>query len=100
VLTVKQAAEKAGVSQALVYGWVGGGELAHFRLGGKGRREAIRIAEADLDAFLTGRRVGAVPQPAPPPPRLQVAFEHLCLSPPTAPDANGRPPGSCARRRG
>jgi excisionase family DNA binding protein len=86
MLTVRQAAERAGVSQALVYDWVGSGELAHYRLGREGRRGAIRIAQADLDAFLATRRVGAAPQPAPPNPspqprqtRPSVNYEHLRL---------------------
>ncbi len=57
-LTVRQAAERAGVSDALVYGWCAAGELAHLRLGNKGKRGTIRIEEADLAAFLASRRHG------------------------------------------
>src|SRR5215510_2503015 len=82
MFSVKQAAEHAGVSAALVYGWVSSGLLAHFRLGAKGRRGKIAIAEADLDALLASLRVEAkgsavvpvpqlVPMPASAPPRRQ-----------------------------
>jgi excisionase family DNA binding protein len=79
LLTVKQAAERAGVSVALVYDWVAGGLLAHHRLGRPGRRGCIRVAQADLDAFLAAqRREGAAPAAAPPrkPP---VRLRHLDL---------------------
>jgi len=52
MLTVKQAAEKLRVSPSLVYGWCEDRLLAHFRMGGKGRRGKILIEEAALDAFL------------------------------------------------
>jgi hypothetical protein len=59
MFSVKQAAARAGVSAALVYSWVSSGLLAHFRLGAKGRRGKIAIAEADLDALLASLRVEA-----------------------------------------
>jgi excisionase family DNA binding protein len=82
VLTVRQAAERAGVCPAIVYGWVADGELPHFRLGAKGRRGKIAIAEADLGAFLqarkrSGRREAAPPAPRPGPVRLK----HLRVRP-------------------
>jgi excisionase family DNA binding protein len=57
LLTVKQAAEKAGVSESLIYQWCEERRLAHFRAGGKGRRGKILIAPADLDAFMASIRV-------------------------------------------
>lgn len=57
MLTVKQAAEHLGVSPAMVYQWCGEGVLAHYRLGGQGRRGKVLIAEPDLAAFLESRKV-------------------------------------------
>jgi excisionase family DNA binding protein len=56
LLTVKQAAERTGVSESLVYGWCGAELLAHMRLGRPGRRGCIRIMEEDLDAFLRSQK--------------------------------------------
>jgi excisionase family DNA binding protein len=67
MLTTKQAAERAGVSPALVYAWCREGRLPHMRLGRTGKRGAIRIAEADLDALLqacTKRGGGESPAPS------------------------------------
>jgi excisionase family DNA binding protein len=58
-LTVKQAAERAGVSPALVYRWCQEQRLVHYRLGGQGRRGKILIDPADLDAFLKSLKVEA-----------------------------------------
>lgn len=79
MLTVRTAALRAGVSGALVYGWCNAGMLAHHRLGLPGHRGCIRIAEADLDAFLASqKREGR--QEAPPPPRRQpTRLKHLHL---------------------
>jgi excisionase family DNA binding protein len=79
ILAVKQAAERAGVSSALVYAWVADG-LPHYRVGRKGRGGRIRIAEADLDAFLAGLKRGRsqkAPPPATKPPPLRL--RHLRL---------------------
>jgi excisionase family DNA binding protein len=57
-MTVKQAAAYAEVSTNLVYEWCRLGILPHVRLGSPGKRGCIRIAEADLDAFLKSRKVG------------------------------------------
>jgi excisionase family DNA binding protein len=56
LLTVKQVAEQAGVSQSLVYSWVENRLLAVYRLGGKGRGK-IMVAESDLAEFLARCRV-------------------------------------------
>ena len=52
MLTVKQAALKAGVSESLVYAWCHEQRLAHYRVGRDGRRGRIRIDPADLDVFV------------------------------------------------
>lgn len=57
MLTVKQAASRAGVSSALVYQWCDERRLVHYRCGGQGRRGKILIHPADLDAFLEGCKV-------------------------------------------
>jgi excisionase family DNA binding protein len=51
-LTIKQAAERAGVSPSLVYGWCQERRLRHYRFGGKGRRGKIMVEEFDLEGFL------------------------------------------------
>lgn len=63
-LTVKQAADRAGVSRGLIYLWVGERRLPVFRLGGKGRRGKILIEDVDLDGFLASLRVGADEPPS------------------------------------
>jgi excisionase family DNA binding protein len=60
-VTVKQAAERAGVSESLVYEWCQEQRLPHYRLGGEGRRGKIVIDEADLTRFLEACRVGRHP---------------------------------------
>ena len=52
MLTVKSAAKRAGVSASLVYAWCKAGVLKHSRFGRPGKRGCVRIAEADLLAFL------------------------------------------------
>lgn len=76
MLSVKAAADRAGVCASLVYWWVAKKLLPHFRLGKGGTRGKIGIAEADLDAFLNSQRVGseqikAAPAPKPPPLKLR-----------------------------
>jgi excisionase family DNA binding protein len=58
-LSVKQAAERAGVSPAMVYQWCDERRLAHYRCGGEGKRGKIVISEEDLDAFVQSIRVEA-----------------------------------------
>jgi excisionase family DNA binding protein len=71
MLTPKQAAEKIGVSDSLIYEWCAAGLLPHYRFGRKGRRGCIRIAEAELDAFLSRCRQEALP-PVPPLKHIQL----------------------------
>ena len=58
-LSVKQAAERVGVSESMIYQWCHERRLAHLRLGTGGRRGKILIEEADLDAFVNAQRVEA-----------------------------------------
>lgn len=58
-MTVKQAAERLGVSPSLVYAWVAEGRLAHSRYGREGRRGKIVIddqAVEQLAAECRGQR--------------------------------------------
>jgi excisionase family DNA binding protein len=81
VLTVKTAAEMAGVSAALVYIWVGEGVLPHFRLGKPGSSKgAIRIAEDDLEAFLFSHKHGErAKESIPPAQKRKLVLKHLKL---------------------
>jgi len=53
LLTVREAAERLAVSTATLYALCDRGELPHVRVS-----NAIRIAPADLAAFLAGQRSG------------------------------------------
>lgn len=53
LLTVREVAARLCVSTATVYKLVNGGELAHTRVA-----NSIRLAPADLEAYLADRRVG------------------------------------------
>jgi excisionase family DNA binding protein len=82
MITVKHLAERLGISPALVYAWVESGALPCYRLGGRGKRGAIRVAEADLTAFLEGcrhekERQAAKPAAPAKPPADGPAFKHL-----------------------
>jgi len=56
-LSIKEAAERTGVSQAMLYQWCKEKRLSHFRFGGMGRRGKILIDPADLEAFLASCKV-------------------------------------------
>ena len=58
MLTVKQAAQKLGVSQALIYALVSARKIRHERHGL--RRGAIRIPEEALDEYRCRRTVEAL----------------------------------------
>lgn len=75
LLSIKQACEKLHLGQTTVYGLCKRRMLRHVRVGlGRG---SIRIDEKDLDEYLKGAMVGAVPvQPLPPRER----FKHLKVS--------------------
>jgi excisionase family DNA binding protein len=57
LVTVAQAAERACVSESLIYEWIAAGTLACYRLGKPGKRGCVRIAVQDLEAFLASCRV-------------------------------------------
>ena len=79
MMTVKQAATHATVSESIIRAWVASGLLAHYRLGKPGSRGKIMIKVEDLDAFLARQRVEkAVPVPTVKKPK--VAFRHLKVS--------------------
>ncbi len=73
-MSVKDAAERAGVSPSLIYEWCDERRLAHYRVGGAGKRGKIAIEQSDLDAFLATLKVevGAAPAPA-----SRRKFKHL-----------------------
>ena len=75
MLTVKNVAERLGVSSALVYSLVAEGKIPTYRIGlGRG---AIRFTEADLSAYLASCRLEVQEgKPAPSRPTLK----HLRLS--------------------
>jgi len=52
MLTPKQAADKIGVSDSLIYEWCSAGLLPHYRFGRSGRRGKILIDDTELDAFM------------------------------------------------
>jgi predicted site-specific integrase-resolvase len=80
MLNVKAAADRAGISPALLYIWIEEGLLPHFRLGKPGTRGAIRIAEADLDAYLASLKRGEQPKESvPPAPKRKITLKHLRL---------------------
>lgn len=60
-LTVRQAAERAAVSESLIYAWCSDGTLPHTRVGRKGKRGHIRIAQEDLDGLLASFKISAQP---------------------------------------
>ena len=69
-MTVRQVAERLGVSQALVYALVSAGKIVHERHGlGRG---TIRVSEEALEAYRRSRSVGMQAEEAkglPPPVR-------------------------------
>ncbi len=78
MLSVKQAAERAGVSVSLIYAWCAAGALKHSRFGRPGRRGTIRVEENDLEAFLKDCQL-EVRLPAAPPQPLR----HITLPQPS-----------------
>jgi len=61
MLTVKQVAERLGISQSLVYEFCREGLLEHTRFGRPGCRGTIRVSEADFEAFLASCKVDEYP---------------------------------------
>jgi len=81
MLTVKEIAERVAICESIVYGWIASGELPHFRLGSHARRGAIRVEEADLQAFLAAKKQEGRREFLPPSPkRRPIKLKHLRLS--------------------
>ncbi len=80
MLTVREAAAHADVSETMIRQWIREGTLPHFRVGAKGKRGKILIAVAELDAVMAGFKVGR-PEPvkAPAPKPVIPKLKHLRL---------------------
>ena len=81
MFTVKQTAERLGVSASLVYGLCSAGRLRHERYGlGRG---TIRVPPDALDEYRRAQTVPAAnratPAPAPAPVPKPVQFKHLTI---------------------
>jgi hypothetical protein len=80
-LTVREAANRAGVCPSLIYNWCSTKLLAHYRVGAAGRRGKIVIDETELDSFLQRFRVEAAVATTQSPTRVRKpALKHLSLS--------------------
>lgn len=65
-LSVKQAAERAGVSESLIYQWTTVEKrLPHYRMGSRGKRGKLVIESDDLDAFVASLKVTPAEASAP-----------------------------------
>lgn len=74
LMKVAEVARRLNCSEGLVYAAIAAGELLHYRLGrGQG---GIRVSEAQLAAFLTGREKGD-PRATAPQPRHRIRLRHL-----------------------
>lgn len=51
-MTVKEFARRAEISLSLAYALVAEGRVPHRRIGQRGKRGAIRIAEKDFEQFM------------------------------------------------
>ncbi len=78
MLNVKQAAEKMGISESLVYELCACGVLPHVRIGRPGSRGCIRLTEADIQEFLASQKVGGSAAARPPPKQNRV-FKHVII---------------------
>jgi excisionase family DNA binding protein len=74
-MTVREVAKRIGVCASLVYGLIQSRMLAHYRVGGKGKRGRILVDETDLEAYLQACRVD--PQTAAPSVKPQVGKPKL-----------------------
>jgi len=79
VLNVRQAAERMGISDSLVYELCACGSLLHVRIGRPGSRGCIRITNADIDAFLASQKVGGEAPTRAPPPKPKKVFKHVVI---------------------
>ena len=74
LLSVKDAAQRLGVSPALVYALCSQGRIRHERHGlGRG---VIRVSEDALEEYRRSREIG-VAETVPPPDRSRVKLKHL-----------------------
>lgn len=76
MLTVKQAAERLGVSPSLVYALIAARALEHVRVGLK--RGVIRIPEAALEDYRRRHAVGVADTPTTPE-EVTLRLKHLRL---------------------
>ncbi len=65
LLSVKEAANRLGVSPSLVYQWCTEKRLPHIRLGRAHQRGKILLEEQDVLAFLTAARIEAGEETSP-----------------------------------
>lgn len=78
MMTVKQAAERMGISESLVYELCACGSLPHVRIGRPGSRGCIRLTEADIQEYLASQKVGgkaAVRSPS----QQKKVFKHVII---------------------
>jgi excisionase family DNA binding protein len=74
-MTVRQAADRLGVSCQTVYNLCAARLLRHSRIGlGRGK---IAISQEAIAEYLKGREVGPAKAEPPPPPRPRIKFYHL-----------------------
>jgi excisionase family DNA binding protein len=81
MLTVRQAAERLGISDSLVYEWCAEGLLPHYRFGGRGRRGRILIEETELEAFLANCRQERRQVVKPIPPLRHIQLDQSAVGP-------------------
>lgn len=80
LLKIAEIVQRTRVCQSIVYGWIKSGRLACIRLGAAGKRGAIRVAEADLMAFLESLKTKKGQQADKPvAPRRKIKLQHLQL---------------------
>jgi excisionase family DNA binding protein len=79
-MSVADVASRLKISMALVYALIATGSLPHLRLGKPGHRGCIRIAEADLDAFIEQlKQKKGQPAVKPAAPKPHVKTKHIIL---------------------
>lgn len=78
MLNVKQAAERMGISDSLVYELCSCGSLPHVRIGRPGSRGCIRLTETDIQEFLASQKVGGS-APARASPAKKRVFKHVVI---------------------
>ncbi len=78
-MNVRQAAERMGISDSLVYELCACGSLPHVRIGRPGSRGCIRLTEADILEFLASQKVGGSAAARPPPRQQKKVFKHVVI---------------------